>query len=93
MLRGIDFVKDLRNKPSVYLKQIYVDTSGDKTASNFIASLELFGPEHIVWGSDYPAKKDIAASMDVLDRLSLAEIDKKNILGGNIEKIFKQVKL
>ncbi len=89
MLRGIDFVKDLHALPSAYLKQIYVDTSGDKTPANFISSLELFGPEHIVWGSDYPAKKDIAASMEVLDHLSLTEIDKKNILGGNMEKIFK----
>jgi predicted TIM-barrel fold metal-dependent hydrolase len=89
MLRGIDFVKDLHGLPSAYLKQIYVDTSGDKTSANFISSLELFGPEHIVWGSDYPAKKDIAASMEVLDHLSLTEKDKKNILGGNMEKIFK----
>ncbi|HAJ56451.1 MAG TPA: hypothetical protein DCL35_01630 [Candidatus Omnitrophica bacterium] len=93
MLRGIDFVKDLHNAPSAYLKQIYVDTSGDRTQANFISSLELFGPDHILWGSDYPAKKDIAASMQVLGQLHLSEKDKKNILGGNLERIFKQVKL
>ncbi len=93
MLRSIDFVKDLKGLPSQYLKTIYVDTSGDRTAANFISSLELFGPGHILWGSDYPAKKDIAGSMEVLDRLKLTEEDKKNILGGNLEKIFTQVKL
>lgn len=93
MLRGINFVKDLHNCPSAYLKQIYVDTSGDRTPANFISSLELFGPDHILWGSDYPAKKDIAASMHVLGQLHLGEKDKKNILGGNLERIFKQVKL
>lgn len=93
MLRGINFVKDLKDVPSQYLKRIYVDTSGDKTPVNFISSLELCGPEHVLWGSDYPAKKDISASMGVLDPLSLGEKDKKNILGGNLERIFKQVKL
>lgn len=93
MLRGINFVKDLHNEPSAYLRQIYVDTSGDRTVANFISSLELFGPEHILWGSDYPAKKDIPASMQVLDQLHLSEKDKKNILGGNLERIFKQVKI
>ncbi len=93
MLRSINFVKDLHNLPSAYLKQIYVDTSGDSTIANFISSLELFGPEHILWGSDYPAKKDIAASMQVFNRLHLSEKDKKNMLGGNLERIFRQVKL
>ena len=93
MLRSINFVKDLHNTPSTYLKQIFVDTSGDKTLANFMSSLELFGPGHILWGSDYPAKKDIASSMEVLDDLKLGEKDKKDILGGNLERIFKEVKL
>ncbi len=93
MLRSIDFVKDLKNAPSEYLKRIYVDTSGDRTLANFISSLELFGPQHILWGSDYPAKKEISESILVLEKLDLSEADKQNILGGNLERIFKQVKL
>ena len=93
MLRNINFVKDLQDVPSAYLKQIYVDTSGDKTLANFISSLELFGPEHILWGSDYPAKRDIVSSMEVLNRLELSDIDRKNILGGNLERILKEVKV
>jgi len=93
MLRNINFVKDLKNLPSQYLKRIYVDTSGDKTLANFISSLELFGPAHILWGSDYPAKQDIKSSQAVLDQLSLSVQDKENILGGNLEQIFKEVKL
>ena len=93
MLRGINFVKDLKDLPSEYLKRIYVDTSGDKTLANFISALELFGPQHILWGSDYPAKKDIGASMGVLGQLDLSEKDRKNILGGNLERIFSEVKI
>ncbi len=93
MLRSINFVKDLKAMPTDYLKNIYVDTSGDKTLANFISALELFGPEHILWGSDYPAKKDISSSMEILDKLNLKEEDKKKILGGNLERILKEVKI
>jgi predicted TIM-barrel fold metal-dependent hydrolase len=90
MLRSLNFVRDLKNLPSEYLRRIYVDTSGDRTPANFISSLDLFGAEHILWGSDYPAKKDIAGSMAILDQLQLNESQKKNILGGNLKRIFEQ---
>jgi len=88
MLRGVNFVKDLGGLPSEYLKRIYVDTSGDKTLANYISSLELFGAGHIVWGSDYPAKKDITASMEVLKRLDISEKEREGILGGTLDEIF-----
>jgi predicted TIM-barrel fold metal-dependent hydrolase len=87
MLRGINFVKDLKGNPSTYLKNIYVDTSGDKVKSNFLAALELFGPGHLLWGSDWPAKKDITGSMQAIKDLNIAEEDKAGILGGNLDKI------
>jgi len=93
MLRNINFVKDLGDAPSNFLRRIYVDTSGDRTLANYMASLELFGSEHILWGSDYPAKQDISASIGFLDALSVSDTDRKNILGGNLERILKQVKL
>ncbi len=93
MLRNIDFVKDLKSLPSEHLKRIYVDTSGDRTLANFISALELFGPEHILWGSDYPAKKEISESIIVLEQLDLSKKAKQDILGGNLERIFQQVNL
>jgi predicted TIM-barrel fold metal-dependent hydrolase len=64
-----------------------VDTSGDKTKANFLAALELLGPRHILWGSDWPAKKDIAGGMQIVRDLDISPEDKENILGGNLEKI------
>ncbi len=93
MLRGVNFVRDLGDLPSAYLKRIYVDTSGDRTMANYISSLELFGAGHIVWGSDYPAKKDVKGSMEILHDLDIAEEDRQNILGGTLERIFQEVKL
>jgi len=87
MLRGINFVKDLKGKPTDYLKNIYVDTSGDIKKTNFLSALELLGPKHILWGSDWPAKKDIQSSIQAVYNLDITQEDKENILGGNLENI------
>lgn len=87
MLRGINFVKDLGGLPSEFLKKIYVDTGGDRNKANIGIAASFFGPEHILWGSDWPAKKDIASSIKAVRDLDISEEDKKNILGGNLEKI------
>lgn len=89
MLRSINFVKDLKGNPTDFLKRIYVDTSGDTTESNFQAALELLGPGHILWGSDWPAKKDISGSIQAVKDLKISEADKENILGKNLENLLK----
>ncbi len=89
MLRGLNFVKDLQGLPSDYFKNIYVDTSGDATKANFLLSLELMGPRHILWGSDWPAKKDVASGIKAVNDLDISQDDKQNILGGNLTKLFE----
>ena len=88
MLRSINFVKDLQANPSDYFKNIYVDTSGDTTKANFLLALELMGPRHILWGSDWPAKKDVIGGIKAVKDLDIPQADKENILGGNLEDIF-----
>jgi len=88
MLRSINFVKDLQANPSDYFKNIYVDTSGDTTKANFLLALELMGPRHILWGSDWPAKKDVTGGIKAVKDLDISQADKENILGGNLEDIF-----
>lgn len=88
MLRGMNFVKDLQAMPSDYFKNIYVDTSGDTTKANFMLSLELMGPNHILWGSDWPAKQDVAAGIKAVNDLDISQEDKENILGGNLARMF-----
>ena len=84
MLRGMNFVKDLQANPTEYLKNIYVDTSGDTQEANFLSALKLLGPKHLLWGSDWPAKKDIMSSIKAINTLALSQEDKDNILGGNL---------
>jgi predicted TIM-barrel fold metal-dependent hydrolase len=87
MLRGLNFVKDLKGSPTDFLKNIYVDTSGDVQKANFQAALELLGPRHILWGSDWPAKQDPAPGMQAVRGLDLSSSDKDAILGGNLAEI------
>jgi len=89
MLREINFVKDLQGKPSDYFKNIYVDTSGDTTKANFLLALELVGADHILWGSDWPAKKDVASGIKAVNDLDISQADKESILGGNLAKFFE----
>ena len=87
MLRGINFVKELKKNPTEYLKNIYVDTGGDKVKTNFLLALELLGSKHLLWGSDWPAKKDIAGSIQAVKDLNIAQEEKEDILGGNLKQI------
>ena len=89
MLRGINFVKDLQGNPTEYLKNIYVDTAGDKVRTNFLLALELVGAKNLLWGSDWPAKKDIKGALEVVKGLEISQEDKDNILGGNLENLLK----
>jgi len=84
MLRKLNFVKDLQALPSEYFKNIYVDTSGDTTRANFLLSLDLMGPKRILWGSDWPAKQDVAAGLKAVRELDISQEDKQNILGNNL---------
>ena len=88
MLRKMNFVKDLQGLPSEYFKNIYVDTSGDATKANFLLALELLGAERILWGSDWPAKQDVASGIKAVNDLEISGEDKQKILGGNLKSIF-----
>jgi predicted TIM-barrel fold metal-dependent hydrolase len=87
-LRSREIVKDFGSLPSAILKNIFVDTSGVKSASMLNMALEFFGPNKILWGSDFPAKKDLTESIKVLSDLNITEEEKENILSGNLRTMF-----
>ncbi|MCG2677671.1 amidohydrolase family protein [bacterium] len=88
MLRAIEIVKDLGSLPSAILRNIFVDTSGAKSASLLNMALDFFGPDRILWGSDFPAKKGLTESIEVLKDLNIEEGEKESILGGNLMNLF-----
>ncbi|OGX43249.1 MAG: hypothetical protein A3G37_01085 [Omnitrophica WOR_2 bacterium RIFCSPLOWO2_12_FULL_46_30] len=88
MLRLRNIVKDLGKAPSELLKNMYCDTGAVKSGNILKMALDMFGPKHLLWGSDYPANKDIDGALDTIKELDIIEEDKKNILGLNLERIF-----
>jgi predicted TIM-barrel fold metal-dependent hydrolase len=87
MLRAAGFVKDLGAEPTHYLKNIYLDTGGDAVSANFDLALKLVGAEHILWGSDWPAKRSAQESIAAVKALALSDTDTAAILGGNLERL------
>ena len=88
MLRSREIVKDLGSPPSAILRNIFVDTSGAKSASLLNMALDFFGPDRILWGSDFPAKKELAEGVETLKSLNIEEEEKESILGGNLMNLF-----
>ena len=88
MLRAREMVKDLGSLPSAILRNIFVDTSGAKSASLLNMALDFFGPDRILWGSDFPAKKGLTESIEVLKDLNIEDGEKESILGGNLMNLF-----
>jgi predicted TIM-barrel fold metal-dependent hydrolase len=82
MLRQRGMVKDLGKQPTEILSKIYVDTSGSPL-NNIQLALDLFGEDKVLWGSDYPANREIREnleSLNTLDKNTRENITYKNFL-------------
>ncbi len=86
MLRKREMVGDLGAMPSEILSKVYVDTSGASLA-NIKLALDLFGADHILWGSDYPVNANVADNLKALDQLGLTI--KEKITYKNLLKLFE----
>ncbi|MFC1703693.1 amidohydrolase family protein [Candidatus Omnitrophota bacterium] len=86
MLRMRNIVKDLGKMPTEILKNIFVDTSGTKSKMQLQIALEFFGPERIMWGSDFPAKRDLDKSIATVKALDVNA--QKAVLSETIQSIF-----
>ena len=87
MLRKREMVEDLGESPSQILKNIYVDTSGS-CLKNIEMALDLFGPDRILWGSDYPVNPQPEENLSMLDGLGV--VIKEKIAHRNFLDIFTE---
>lgn len=83
MLRGRDFVKDLKNNPSFYFKNLYFDTSGSKSFASLQCALEVTDISHILFGSDFPANQTMQESVSFMQNNGFSEEDVKKICSEN----------
>lgn len=82
-------VTGLRKDVSEYFKEnVYVNPSGMMYEAQLKFCLDTFGPDHILWGEDYP-KRMPENIRTMLENANIPESAREKIAYGNAEKIFK----
>jgi len=89
------FLKDkLPRHISEYWGNIYGDTATDGTVAAYPCGYAFFGPDRMMYGSDYPfgaeAGEDfIRSNLESLKSMDIPSTDKEKILGENAKKLLK----
>ncbi|MBD3264468.1 MAG: amidohydrolase family protein [Candidatus Omnitrophica bacterium] len=85
MLKQRGIVKDLHGLPSEIFKRVFVDTSGASLSAVKMA-IDLFGPDHVLWGSDYPVHPCLEKNIASFD--TLGKEVKEKLIHSNFKNIF-----
>jgi len=90
MLRKREFVKDLGKAPGEYFRNLYFDMSGSGSEASLAGALEVTDISHILWGSDFPANRNFAASLGVVSGTVLPSEERRLVLGGNVLRLLSK---
>jgi aminocarboxymuconate-semialdehyde decarboxylase len=79
---------------SEYWGNLYGDTATDGTLGSYSCGYAFFGPDRMMYGSDYPfgaeAGEDfIRSNLAGVKAMKIPAKEKAKILGGNAKKLFK----
>jgi aminocarboxymuconate-semialdehyde decarboxylase len=75
-------------KPSAYLKSLYFDTIVHSvSALDYL--VKVVGADRVVIGTDYPMAMGDFDPIGKIDALTLPDVDRKRILGGNAQQVLK----
>ena len=72
--------------PSTYLTRMYTDTVSPHTMGVRFA-LDFYGPDHVLYGDDYPCW-DPDAALRIVDELDLAPDVRRKVSSGNARALF-----
>jgi predicted TIM-barrel fold metal-dependent hydrolase len=82
-------VDHLKRKPSATIvEQVWITTSGVFTQPPFVAALQTFGIDRIMFSVDYPFARD-AQGRKFLDEVALAPADMAKLCYGNADALLK----
>ncbi|MGW0737836.1 amidohydrolase family protein [Streptomyces sp. NPDC002851] len=74
--------------PSQSLRRLYVDT-GTPSRRQLAAALDVFGPEHLLFGTDSPPlTTPLDGALALIDGLELTPYEKDLVLDGNARDVF-----
>jgi aminocarboxymuconate-semialdehyde decarboxylase len=72
--------------PETYFKRFYYDTVSRNVPALRMA-LSMFGPEHVLFGTDIPFREDIDLQLKDLEALSLSDADRQAIDADNAARL------
>jgi aminocarboxymuconate-semialdehyde decarboxylase len=77
---------NLAEPPSVYVKRLYTDTVSPH-ALGLKFALEFFGPDHVMYGTDYPCWMPSEA-LRLLDEIGIPKDDQEKLFSNNARNLF-----
>jgi predicted TIM-barrel fold metal-dependent hydrolase len=82
----------LPKPPLEYFKQFYADTTVGAVSRTIRASIDFFGIEHVMFGSDWPfgppsEQANIVPTLGAIDALGLSADDHARLLSGNALRV------
>ncbi|MBN1849871.1 MAG: amidohydrolase [Deltaproteobacteria bacterium] len=96
LLKGVTAEADpFKDKNAAdYYRMFYADTSLYGDTSGLMCGYDLFGPEHILFGTDFPydragGDKFTKKTIDAVYKMTISDSDKKMIFEDNARRIMK----
>ena len=85
----------LPKDPLDYFKRLYGDTVLNGSVHAFECGYKFFGPDHIVFATDYPfgprkGERWIEGALHQIRTISLPQSEKDQILGGNLQRLLER---
>ena len=82
----------LPNDPLDYFRRLYADTVLNGSVHAFECGYKFFGPDHIVFATDYPfgprkGERWIEGALHQIRTIDLPPSEKDQILGGNLQRL------
>jgi len=81
--------RKLEKLPGDYIREnIYVTTSGMNYHAQLRMALEVMGPEHVLFATDYPMES-MREAVDAIDSAELTEAERASVYYRNAERLFR----
>lgn len=89
---GWNYKRGLTQQPVEYFRKFYVDTAVNGNASALMCAYDFFGPEHLLFGTDFPADAQMGiigtrSTVEAIDRLAIPDSEKKKIFEDNSNEL------
>jgi aminocarboxymuconate-semialdehyde decarboxylase len=85
----------LTKDPLEYFRRFYGDTVLNGSVHAFECGYKFFGPEHVIFGTDYPfgpkqGEEWLAGALHQIEMVDLPQAEKDLILGGNLTRLIER---